>query len=134
MPNKTTADAYKHTQAPLNTAIMDNDPTKLIIRKEKETMPNNAIMTPEAIQEAINELRKFDRIAEDAAAQAEAIKDKIKAHLTAIGKEDISGLDYKITWHTVAGTKFDKKAAEAIHPGIIAACTHPNPYRKFLYK
>lgn len=97
-------------------------------------MSNPAIMPPDAIRAAVEELRKYDRIAAEAAAQAEAIKDRIKAHLTATGTEDAAGLDYSITWHMVAGSTFDKKAAEAIHPGIIAACTRPNVYRRFIYK
>lgn len=91
-------------------------------------------MSTNEIAEAVETIREYTRIQEEAAAIIDAARDKIKAHLTEIGAEELSGTNYKITWHTVNGTTFDKKAAEALHPGIIAACTRPNPSRRFILK
>lgn len=91
-------------------------------------------MSNNEIAAAVATIREYTRIKEEAEAIIEAQKDAIKQHMTAAGVEDISGTDYKITWHLVNKSNFDKKAAEAIHPGIIAACTYPNPYRAFVLK
>lgn len=91
-------------------------------------------MSINEIAAAVQTIREYTRIQEEAAAMVEAAKDAIKAHMQAAGIEDLAGNDYKITWHTVAGTTFDKKAAEAIHPGIVAACTRPNPSKRFILK
>ncbi len=130
--------AYTSQETPVNTVIMDADSSRLIIRKEPNSMETTnatrpAAMSEKEISEAVAELRKYSRIAEEATAQAEAIKDALKAHLTATGTDAAAGLDYKFSWKPVNGSTFDKKAAEAMHPGIIAACTRPNNYRKFLY-
>lgn len=91
-------------------------------------------MSINEISAAVATIREYTRIQEEAAAMIEAAKDAIKAHMTSAEKDEISGTDYKITWKTVNTTTFDKKAAEAIHPGIIAACTRPNPSRRFILK
>lgn len=91
-------------------------------------------MSINEISAAVATIREYTRIQEEAAAIIEQAKDAIKAHLTSAGKDEISGTDYKITWKTINTTTFDKQAAEAIHPGIIAACTRPNPSRRFVLK
>ena len=91
-------------------------------------------MSINEISAAVATIREYTRIQEEATAIIEAAKDKIKAHMASAEKDEISGTDYKITWKTVNTTTFDKKAAEAIHPGIIAACTRPNPSRRFVLK
>lgn len=91
-------------------------------------------MSTSEIAAAVATIREYTRIAEEAQAIIDTARDAIKNHMNAAGLEEISGSDFKITWHTVNGTTFDKKAAEAIHPGIIEACTRPNPSRRFLLK
>jgi hypothetical protein len=91
-------------------------------------------MTSTEIRTAVDTIREYTRIQEEASAIIEQARDAIKAHMDAAGLEDLAGTDYRITWHTVNGTTFDKKAAEEIHPGIIAACTRPNPSRRFILK
>lgn len=91
-------------------------------------------MSTAEIIEAVATIREYTRIMEDAAAIVETAKDRIKAHMSDAGTDELTGTDYRITWKTVNGTTFDKKAAEAIHPGIIAACTIPNPSKRFLLK
>lgn len=93
---------------------------------------NNAILTPAALLEIVTEYRKYNRIAEEAAAQAEALKDALKAHLTAINAEEVSDLTYKVTWHTVNGTKIDTTALKKDLPDIAAAYTRPNNYRRMI--
>lgn len=91
-------------------------------------------MSINELSAAVATIREYTRIQEEAEAIIEAAKDAIKAHMTNAEKDELSGTDYKITWKTVNSTTFDKKAAEAIHPGIIAACTRPNPSRRFILK
>lgn len=89
-------------------------------------------MSTTEISAAVATIREYTRIAEEAQAIIDAARDAIKAHMTEAGKEELTGTDYKITWHTVNGSTFDKKAAEAMCPGIVKACTRPNPYRRLL--
>lgn len=91
-------------------------------------------MSTNEITAAVETIREYTRIKEEAEAIIAAAQDAIKAHMDGAGIDTISGTDYKITFKTVNGTKFDKDAAEAIHPGIVAACTLPNPYKRFLLK
>ena len=134
------AGSYTRPEAPETPYLDGPDAGRVIIKEEEEKTMNATnttpagILTPEELENLFRELRKFDRIREDAEAEAEAIKDRIKAHMNAANVEDLTGTEYRATWHTVNGTTFDKKAAEAIHPGIIASCTRPNQYKKFLYK
>jgi len=91
-------------------------------------------MSTSEIAAAVATIREYTRILEDAQSIIETARDAIKEHMNAAGLEELTGNDFRITWHTVNGTTFDKKAAEAIHPGIIEACTRPNPSRRFLLK
>ena len=91
-------------------------------------------MTSAQIAANVAQIREYTRIQEEAAAMVKAAQDAIKAHMDAAGLDTLAGTDYKITWRTVNGTTFDKTAAEALHPGIVAACTRPNPSRRFILK
>ena len=52
--------------------------------------------------------------------------------MTAAALEDISGTDYKISYHTVNGTKLDTVNLKKAHPEIYAAYNKPNPYKRLL--
>lgn len=91
-------------------------------------------MTPEAIAEAVAEYRHYSRIAEEAAAILDSLKDALKAHMEATDADTITGPDYKITWRPVAGTKLDRAGIDAAFPGLLSRYTLPNPTRRFILK
>ena len=58
-------------------------------------------MSNTEIQSKVNELRELRRMADELTAEIENIQDAIKAHMTAIDADTLTGVDYKITWKTV---------------------------------
>lgn len=91
-------------------------------------------MTSAEIMTAVATIREYTRIQEEAASIISAAQDAIKAHMDAAGLDTLAGTDYKITWRPCTRTTFDKAAAEALHPGIVDACTTSTTYRRFLLK
>ena len=55
-------------------------------------------MSNTEIQSKVNELRELRRMADELTAEIESIQDAIKAHMTAIDADTLTGTDYKITW------------------------------------
>ena len=108
-----------------NAVIMDNDPTRLLIRKDP------AIMTPEELQKAADEYRKFKRIRDEAESELEALQARFVAHMTAKATDTESGLNYKATYKIQNRTKLDTKAMDADFPGLRARYTIPNPCKAF---
>ena len=60
---------------------------------------------------------------EELQAQAEAIKDDIKAAMAEIEQEEITGHGWRATWHNVNSSRFDSKKFKAEHPELAAAYT-----------
>ena len=56
-------------------------------------------------------------------AEAEGIKDAIKAAMAEIEQEEISGDGWRATWHNTNTTRFDSKAFKAAHADLYAAFT-----------
>ena len=63
-------------------------------------------MSNTEIQSKVNELRELRRMADELTAEIESIQDVIKAHMTAIDADTLTGADYKITWKTVTSRRF----------------------------
>ena len=64
-------------------------------------------MSNTEIQSKVNELRELRRMADELTAEIESIQDAIKAHMTAIDADTLTGADYKITWKAVTSSRFD---------------------------
>lgn len=78
----------------------------------------------------IKDLREMQRMAEEAAALAEAIKDEIKAIMGASG--ELCAGEYKITWKPVKTYRFDIAAFRKAIPELAAAFTKENTTRRFV--
>lgn len=75
------------------------------------------------------ELRQLQNLIEEAQAEAEAIKDAIKA---AMGdSEAIQAGEYKITWKPVTTTRLDSKALKAALPDVVERFTKTTTTRRF---
>ena len=59
-------------------------------------------MSNTEIQSKVNELRELRRMADELAAEIEAAQDAIKANMTAMDTDTLTGVDYKITWNSCA--------------------------------
>ena len=63
-------------------------------------------MSNTEIQNKVNELRELRRMADELAAEIATIQDAIKAHMTAIDTDTLTGAGYKITWNVVTSSRF----------------------------
>lgn len=87
-------------------------------------------MSNSEIISALTELQEYNRIIEEAQAAADALKDRIKAHM---GDSDtlIAG-PYKVTWKAVTTSRIDSKALAKDYPEIASEYTKTSTSRRFL--
>lgn len=74
-------------------------------------------------------LREMQRMAEDAQAEAEALKDEIKAYMG--DSEELRAGEYRITWKAVENSRVDVKALEKAMPEVVQAFTRKTKSRRF---
>ena len=81
------------------------------------------------IEAKTRELRQLQALIEEATAEAEAIKDAIKA---AMGDtEELRAGEYKITWKAVTSSRLDSKALRAAAPELVERFTRTTTTRRF---
>ena len=86
-------------------------------------------MTNKEFETKARELRELQALIEEAQAEAEAIKDAIKA---AMGdSESVIAGEYKITYKTVTTARIDTTALKKAMPDIAAAFTKESTTRRF---
>ena len=59
------------------------------------------------------------------------IERAIKAHMTAIDADTLTGADYKITWKTVTSSRFDSTAFKKAMPELAERFTKSTTSRRF---
>ena len=69
----------------------------------------------------IRELRQLQSLIEEAQAEAEGIRDAIKAHMG--DSEELRAGEYKITWKSVTSSRLDSKALKAAAPELVERFT-----------
>ena len=89
-------------------------------------------MSNKEIQSKVNELRELRRMADELAAEIEAAQDAIKAHMTAIDADTLTGADYKITWKSVTSCRFDSAAFKKAMPDLAERFTRSTTSRRFV--
>lgn len=75
------------------------------------------------------ELRQLQALIDEAQAEAEAIKDAIKAHMG--DAEELRAGEYKITYRPVTSSRLDAKALKAALPEVAAHFTKTTTVRRF---
>ena len=76
------------------------------------------------------ELRQLQALIEEAQAEAEAIKDAIKA---AMGdSESVQAGEYRITWRTVTSARIDTNALRKALPDVAERFTKETVARRFM--
>ena len=86
-------------------------------------------MSINEIEAKARELRQLQALIEEAQAEAEAIKDALKA---AMGDcEAIQAGEYKITWKAVTSARIDTGALRKALPDVAAAFTKESTVRRF---
>ena len=77
----------------------------------------------------IRELRELQALIDEAQADAEAIRDTIKAHMG--DTEELRAGEYKVTWKSVASARVDATALKRELPDIAARFTVKASTRRF---
>ena len=78
----------------------------------------------------IKELRELQALIEEAQAEAEAIKDTLKAHMG--DQEELRAGEYRVTWKAVTSSRLDSKALKAALPEVAARFTTQTTTRRFV--
>ena len=81
------------------------------------------------MKKKIEELKSLQALIEEAEAEAEAIRDELKATL---GEREEMRVDcYKVSYKTVKSSRLDSKSLKAELPDIAARYTVATEYRRF---
>lgn len=78
----------------------------------------------------IKELRELQALIEEAQAEAEAIKDTLKAYMG--DREEVRAGEYRMTWKAVTSSRLDSKALKAALPEVAARFTTQTTTRRFV--
>ena len=87
-------------------------------------------MSTNELEMKCRELRQLQNLIEEAQAEAEAIKDAIKARIG--DQETVQAGEYKITWKPVTTARLDSKALKAALPDVAERFTRTTTVRRFL--
>lgn len=86
-------------------------------------------MSTTELEMKIRELRQLQSLIEEAQAEAEGIRDAIKAHMG--DSEELRAGEYKITWKSVTSSRLDSKALKAAAPELVERFTKTTTARRF---
>lgn len=86
-------------------------------------------MSISEIESKVRELRQLQNLIEEAQAEAEAIKDAIKAHMG--DAEAVQAGEYKITWKPVKTVRIDTAALRKALPDVAERFTRTTTTRRF---
>ena len=86
-------------------------------------------MSTRELESKIRELRELQALMEEAQAEAEGIRDAIKA--TMGDSEEIRAGEYRVTWKRVETARIDTKALKAAAPDLVARFTKTTTTRRF---
>ena len=86
-------------------------------------------MSTQEIESKVRELRQLQQLIEEAQAEAEALKDAIKAHMG--DSEELRAGEYRITWKAVKSSRIDTTALKKALPDVAQAFTRETTTRRF---
>lgn len=86
-------------------------------------------MSMSEIESKVRELRQLQALIEEAQAEAENIKNQIKAHMGQA--EELRAGEYRITWKSVTASRLDSKALKAAAPELVERFTKTVTSRRF---
>ena len=86
-------------------------------------------MSISEIESKVKALRQLQSLIEEAQAEAEAIRDTIKAQMG--DSEELRAGEYKITWKPVTTSRLDTTALKKALPDVAARFTHETTTRRF---
>lgn len=77
-------------------------------------------MSQNEITAKVREIKELQRIMDEAAAEIEALKDAIKAHMDAENVEELTADIYKVRYTAVKSSRFDTTAFKKESPELYA--------------
>ena len=86
-------------------------------------------MSNHELESKIRELRQLQQLIEEAQAEAEAIRDTIKAVMGE--SEELKAGEYKVTWKAVKSSRIDTSALKKALPDVAQAFTRETIARRF---
>ncbi len=83
------------------------------------------------LESKIAKMQEYEALAEEAKAEAESIRDEIKAELTRRNTEEVTTGKYIIRWTSVLSQRFDSTAFKRAMPDVYKAFTKQISSRRF---
>lgn len=80
-------------------------------------------MSTYELDNQVNSLMEIQSTIERLTAEAEAIKDSIKAEMVKRGEETLTGNGWKASWKVIESSRLDSKALKAQAPEVYARFT-----------
>ena len=86
-------------------------------------------MSDNELERKVRELRQLQSLIDEAQAEAETIKDAIKAHMGA--QEALKAGEYTVTWKPVKAVRIDAAALRKALPDVVEQFTRTTITRRF---
>ena len=86
-------------------------------------------MSVNELEMKCRELRQLQALIEETQAEAETIKNAIKAHMG--DQEELKAGEYKVTWKAVKSARIDTTALKKALPDVAQAFTRETTTRRF---
>ena len=83
------------------------------------------------ITSKIEELRELEALISEAQAEADSIRDELKAHMQAQNTEELTAGRYILRWTTVLSNRFDSTAFKKVMPDVYKAYTKQTTSKRF---
>lgn len=88
-------------------------------------------MSINELEARINKMQEWEELAKEAAAEAEAIRDSIKAEMMERNTEELEAGAFIIRWTSVLSNRFDTTAFKKVHGDLYKAFTKQSASRRF---
>lgn len=88
-------------------------------------------MSTNELATKIRTLKELQALIDEATAEIEAIKDEVKALMTAEGKDELTVDVYKVRYTVVKSSRFDSLAFKKTHAELYSQYTKETEIRRF---
>lgn len=88
-------------------------------------------MSTNTIINKIEELKELEALIEEAKAEADALRDELKEHMTSQGVEELEAGQYIIRFTSVLSQRFDTTAFKKVMPEVYKAYLRQSQSKRF---
>lgn len=86
-------------------------------------------MSTNELESKVRELRQLQALIDEAQAEADTIRDAIKAHMGS--SDELRAGEYRVTWKAVKASRIDTSALRKALPDVAQAFTRETTTRRF---